>query len=265
MPNRIIKESIRDSKTISSLSDFEFRLWVCLITFVDDYGRGTADPELIKGHVFPRRPKVSCKEIRDALTNLANKGCIVIYEVDHDLYFYFPKWANHQRIQTKKSKYPDPDSGIVVSPLSTVNHGDSPPESNPIQSNTNPNPNTNMYDSEFEEAWKLYPRKEGSKADAKRDYINARKEGISKETILNGVLKASEYYKTIDNPKYIPMGSTWFHQRRWENDYTPTRKGSYFQPTAQYMDYKTYEANAVEVDDDIEDFNFGGNTNVNGH
>nr|DAG29138.1 MAG TPA: hypothetical protein [Caudoviricetes sp.] len=32
MPNRIIKESLCDSERIASLTDFEFRLWVGLIT-----------------------------------------------------------------------------------------------------------------------------------------------------------------------------------------------------------------------------------------
>ena len=42
MPNRIIKESIAGSERIAALSDFEFRVWVGLITFVDDKGRGDA-------------------------------------------------------------------------------------------------------------------------------------------------------------------------------------------------------------------------------
>ncbi len=57
MPNRIIKDSIRTSKSINAMSDFQFRLWAYLITYVDDYGRGSADPELLKGFVFPRNPE----------------------------------------------------------------------------------------------------------------------------------------------------------------------------------------------------------------
>ena len=41
MPNRLIKDSIRFSEKVNSLSDFQFRLWVSLITYVDDYGRGS--------------------------------------------------------------------------------------------------------------------------------------------------------------------------------------------------------------------------------
>ena len=140
MPNRIIKDSICDSKKLSSLSDFEFRLWIHLVVFVDDYGRGQADPQLIKGHCFPRMDKVTLKQIDAALVTLARKGCITLYDVDGDSYFYFPTWADHQRIQTKRSKYPGVEDGEIRNP--TVGHGESPSESNTIQSNKNPNTNT---------------------------------------------------------------------------------------------------------------------------
>lgn len=141
MPNRVIKESIRTSKKVNALSDFEFRLWLYLITYADDFGRGSADPELLKGLVFPRRKGITEKQIQTALDGLANTGMVILYEVDDEPFFYFPNWGKHQRVQTKKSRFPGPE--LAASPSSTVNHGESPPESNTIQSNTNPNPNTN--------------------------------------------------------------------------------------------------------------------------
>jgi len=143
MPNRIIKETIRTSKSVNALSDFQFRVWMYLITYVDDYGCGSADPELLKGFVFPRRKGVTEAQIRDALTSLANTGMIVLYENDGESYFYFPKWGDHQRIQSKVRKYPDPAQSTVShgeSPCVTVSHGESPLESR-IQ-NTESNPNT---------------------------------------------------------------------------------------------------------------------------
>lgn len=139
MPNRIIKDTIRTSKKVNDMTDFQFRLWVYLITYVDDYGRGSADPELIKGFVFPRRKSVTETQIKQTLTELASKGFILLYKIDGESYFYFPTWSEHQRIQTKKSKYPAPPKldGSTVPNLekicSTVNHGDPPLESNPIR------------------------------------------------------------------------------------------------------------------------------------
>lgn len=141
MPNRIIKDTIRTSKTVNNMTDFQFRLWVYLITYVDDYGRGSADPELLKGFVFPRRKGVTESTIEKALADLANSGSVLLYEVDGEPYFCFPNWSEHQRIQTKKSKFPAPD--IENSRLVTVSHGEPPTESesNP---NTNTNPNTSI-------------------------------------------------------------------------------------------------------------------------
>ena len=70
MPNRIISEKIRTSKSINALSDFQFRLWTYLLTYVDDYGRGSADPELLKGFVFPRRNGVREQDIQKGLEAL---------------------------------------------------------------------------------------------------------------------------------------------------------------------------------------------------
>lgn len=108
MGNRILRESIRASKKVNSLSDFDFRVWTYLITYVDDYGRGSADPELLKGFVFPRRRGITESQIRTALDNLANIGMVTLYDVDGESYFCFPNWDKHQRIRAKKSKFPAP-------------------------------------------------------------------------------------------------------------------------------------------------------------
>lgn len=109
MPNRIIKESICDSERIASLTDFEFRLWVGLITQADDAGRGDARPAYIKGHVFPFRDRVTAKDIDASLHALAAKGCVTLYTVGGRPYFWFPSWAEHQRIRDCRPKYPGPE------------------------------------------------------------------------------------------------------------------------------------------------------------
>lgn len=130
MPNRMIKESIRTSKTVNGMTDFQFRVWVYLITYVDDYGRGSADPELLKGFVFPRRKRVSEADIEKSLAELAGMGCVRLYQIDGEPYFCFPNWGEHQRIQTKKSKFPEPPLSAGP-PWVTVGHGDPPPETKP--------------------------------------------------------------------------------------------------------------------------------------
>ena len=145
MPNRIIKESICSSEKISSLTDFEFRLWVGLLTQVDDAGRGDARPAIIKGHVFPLRERVSIKDIDAAIHGLAAKGCVTLYEVGGRPYFWFPTWKEHQRIRDCKPKYPGPDeNGAILH--SAADCGELPQVAADCGLNTiqyNPNPNTN--------------------------------------------------------------------------------------------------------------------------
>ena len=142
VPNRILKETIRTSRTINELSDFQFRLWAYLITYVDDFGRGCADPDLLKGFVFPRRKRVTEADIQKALAELADKGCILLYEVDGESYFCFPKWSDHQTIRNQKSKFPGPEE------KSATVYNSSAIESNCMQLHanvpviqSNPNPN----------------------------------------------------------------------------------------------------------------------------
>lgn len=125
---RMLKETIRTSKSVNSLSDFQFRLWAYLITYVDDFGRGSADPEILKGLVFPRRKGVTERQIMDALTVLANAGMITLYEVDGESFLYFPKWEQHQRIRNKTSKFPAPVTDCGELPQVAADCGELPLE-----------------------------------------------------------------------------------------------------------------------------------------
>lgn len=108
MPNRILKDSIRTSKSINALTDFQFRLWAYLITYVDDFGRGSAEPDILKGFVFPRRKAVTEATIKAALSDLANMGLIHLYEVDGDSYLCLRNWEEHQNRRATSSKFPEP-------------------------------------------------------------------------------------------------------------------------------------------------------------
>ncbi len=145
MPNRIIKESLCDSERIASLTDFEFRLWVGLITQADDAGRGDARPAYIKGHVFPFRERVTAKDIESALHALAAKGCVALYTVGGKPYFLFPSWARHQRIRECKPKFPGMENADSCdgSRDSAASCGELPQDAASCGLNPNPNPNTN--------------------------------------------------------------------------------------------------------------------------
>ena len=74
------------------------------------------------------------------------------------------------------------------------------------------------YMCEFDELWKLYPKKIGKK-DALRHYIRNRKNKVPYETILEGLKKYIEYINNTNTPmQFIKDGSTWFNQESWNDE-----------------------------------------------
>ena len=77
----------------------------------------------------------------------------------------------------------------------------------------------------FEELWKLYPKKAG-KTNALADYERAVKDGVTDEEIRDGINRYCEYIRTGQlTDRYILNGSTYFHQRRWQDVYNPPDNG----------------------------------------
>lgn len=108
MPNRIIKESICYSDSVSRMSWFEECLFVRLIVTVDDFGRMDARPAILKGRMFPLA-SVTEKQIDEGLRKLASIGIVNLYKVGGKPYLCLPTWSEHQTPRAKESKYPAPD------------------------------------------------------------------------------------------------------------------------------------------------------------
>lgn len=71
---------------------------------------------------------------------------------------------------------------------------------------------------EFEQLWSLYPKKQG-KNSALKAYEKARKDGVTYEEVKNGIKAYSEYVRGKDT-QYIKMGSSFFNQRAWQDDWS---------------------------------------------
>ena len=142
MPNRIIKETIKQSHQIDCLSWFEEVVYYRLIVTADDYGCVDGRIILLKNELFPTKDNITKKAVEAAIDKLASVGLIVKYEVDGMPYLYFPTWEKHQRIRNKHRKYPEPtDENICRSndgQVSASCQSESNIESN-IESNMNPN------------------------------------------------------------------------------------------------------------------------------
>lgn len=115
MPNRIIKENIRTSNKVNRITDAGFRFWIYLMTYVDDYGRGSADLDILKGFVYPKQVNKTRKNVEDALKELASIGLIRLYDVDGEPFLYFPNWDEHQTVRNKRSKFPAPHEDCIQS------------------------------------------------------------------------------------------------------------------------------------------------------
>nr|DAK95065.1 MAG TPA: DnaD like replication protein [Caudoviricetes sp.] len=83
----------------------------------------------------------------------------------------------------------------------------------------------NIYMSEFESLWEIYPNKKGKDVAIKK-YLLARKQGATYEQIRQG-LESYIHYCKINNleTQYIKHGSTWFSQKAWKDDYNTNLKG----------------------------------------
>lgn len=218
MPNRIIKESICTSDTIDLLSWFEEVFFYRLIVNSDDYGRLDARPAILKARLFPLK-NVTEKQICDALNKLSTVGIVTVYEYDGRPYLQLVTWDKHQQIRAKKSKYPTPDESC-----NQMISDDIKCPRNPIQSESNPNQNPNIYAQRFEEFWQAYPRKR-SKGQAERTWYKIKPD----EQLHDRIMQSLEQAKTsVDWKKnkgqYIPYPSTWLNSKGWEDEFDPPKK-----------------------------------------
>ena len=170
MPNRIIKESICTSEKLNQLSDFDFRLWTTLVTYVDDFGRGDARPAIIKGRCFPLRDRVTVKDISNGLQILSETGWILLYTVEEKPYLCFPNWDDHQTVRNKKSKYPAPAEADQDTKAIENNCNQLQSNVPVIQSNPNPNlnPNRKVFTPPTQAEVDAYCRERGNRVDASR-------------------------------------------------------------------------------------------------
>lgn len=72
---------------------------------------------------------------------------------------------------------------------------------------------------EFDVLWEMYPRKQG-KSNSQKAYIKARLKGAVYRDVEKGLQNYVEYInRNKVEPRYVKMGSTWFNQKCWEDNY----------------------------------------------
>lgn len=99
-------------------------------------------------------------------------------------------------------------------------------------------------ENDFEELWKLYPRKAG-KAKAFKAYKSAIKQGATNEQIKQGILNYIQWIKEHKTQaEYIKHGSTFFNERCWNDElgsdiqYRPKTCGD--NKSAEFMEFEPF-------------------------
>ena len=209
MPNRIIKESICTSEDIACLSMGAEILFYHLMVKVDDFGVYFGNEQIIKNTCFPLKSSdIKVKQVESWLNELVKAGLLFAYVAeDGKKYVQFTKWAKHQQIRAKKSKYP-----LFDSTCNQLLADDGNSCRNPIQYEIQSisAQSADEIESCFLALWDLYPKKAGKSAVSKKAKAELHKAGFD-------VVSASiENYKTEiqrenRDMQYVKNGSTFFN------------------------------------------------------
>jgi len=117
---RMLKKRISESKKLGSLkSDSARLLYTWLIPWLDVEGRYLADPDILKGHIFPKVKAMTPGKIRKLLIDLHESGLIILYSVNSEDYLEVTKFQEHQNIRKDRegdSKIPSPVKNSITTP-----------------------------------------------------------------------------------------------------------------------------------------------------
>ena len=212
MPNRILKESITTSSTIDNLSWQAECFFYRLIVNCDDFGRMDGRNAVLLARCFPLRiGKVKEKDIQEWLRELITNDFIFMYKNGTE-YIQVKSWDKHQQIRAKRSKFPAYDDTChqLIS-------GDFKCYRNPIQSESESNPNPPVAYDYFADFWKEYPRKV-AKADAVKAFAKLKMNDELMEVLMAGLYRATASESWLkDGGKFIPYPASWLNGRRWED------------------------------------------------
>ena len=213
MPNRIIKESICTSEDIAGLSMGAEILFYHLMVKVDDFGVYFGNEQIIKNTCFPlKSSEIKVKQVESWLNELVKTGLLFAYVAeDGKKYVQFTKWAKHQQIRAKKSKYP-----LFDSTCNQLLADDDNSCRNPIQYEIQSisAQSADEIESCFLALWDLYPKKAGKSAVSKKAKVELHKAGFDVVSAAIETYKA-EIQRENRDMQYVKNGSTFFNGA-WE-------------------------------------------------
>lgn len=107
MPVRILREGILTSERVDLLSPEGEVFYRRLMSVVDDFGRYTANPKLVRAACYPLKvDTVKDGDITRWMDECASASLVLLYEVDGKRYLEVLDFR--QQVRSKQSKYPNP-------------------------------------------------------------------------------------------------------------------------------------------------------------
>ena len=184
-------------------------LFYHLMVKVDDFGVYFGNERIIKDTCFPlKSSEMKVKQVESWLNELVKAGLLFAYVAeDGKKYVQFTKWAKHQQIRAKKSKYPLFDSTCNQLLADDCNSCRNPIQYE-IQSNTAQS--ADEIESCFLALWELYPKKAGKSAVSKKAKAELHKAGFDVVSVAIENYKA-EIQRENRDMQYVKNGSTFFN------------------------------------------------------
>jgi len=215
MPNRIVREGIITSEPVNSLGWPEEVFYRRLLSVVDDYGRFSGNPTLLRAACYPLQiDKVGNRDIAKWLTECVRAGLVKAYTVNRKEYIEVTKFG--QQVRAKSSKYPDPTDTCVADAMQVSSTSE--------QVIADAHLDVDVFGvangrSRFLEFWHEYPRKVGKGA-AEKAWDHIHPDVVLADRILAAVASAQWSNET----KFIPHPATWLNEKRWEDEPSEARK-----------------------------------------
>ncbi len=221
MPNRYIRESAIESDAVNSLSWQGEVFYRRLLNRVDDFGRFTANPALLRASVFPLQlDKVREIDLSRLLAECEKAGLLYVYATDSKATLIVNKW---EQGRAKESKHPSPPADVCERmktyvymrkhPPTYVSDSDSDPDAN-----SDPDADHSAREALVDSIYAAYPRKV-ARPEALKAIARALK-AIAGPTLLERTqaFASAAALWGDDDRKFIPHPATWFNQARYDDD-----------------------------------------------
>jgi hypothetical protein len=208
-----------------------------LIVKADDFGRYTADPELLHSALYPRASAgVAQADVVERLARCEAAGLVLVYTVEGKPYLVIPKFG--QRVRGDRSKYPDPpadkcaqlsaecgqvsDTRGQLRPYSeTYSETETKAQALPP---TPPGGAGGRSGAGWEKFWTAYPKKfKRANAQAAYESLNPGPELLA--AILAGLGRAKRSADwTREGGRFVPLAAAWLADRGWEGYQLPASR-----------------------------------------